>query len=118
MKKLLFLFSLVLIMISCVKTQKSDSDVPSWLQQKITHDEEIIKSDPQSGLDIAAWIRYEYKGEYYYEYLNLLSSAGPKTYKNDGTEISFNATNYSDYQSEKCCRYYVWKGKSYIDIFD
>ncbi|MDP2424640.1 MAG: hypothetical protein Q8M23_09875, partial [Bacteroidales bacterium] len=32
-------------------------EVPAWLKDRIAHDEEIIKSNLQSGLDFAAWIR-------------------------------------------------------------
>ncbi len=118
MKKVIFLFAFVLLAVSCEKTKTQDSEIPSWIQDRITHDEQIIKSDPRSGLDIAAWIRYEYNGDLYYEYLNLLSSAGPKIYYNDGTEFNNTVTNIFDYQSQKCCRVYIWKGPSYIDIYD
>ena len=118
MKKVVFLFTLILLIVSCEKTRTSDYDVPSWLQKRINYDEEIIKSNPQSGLDIAAWVRFDYKGKYYYEYVNLLSSAGPKIYKNDGTEFIYTETNFFGYQTEKCCRYYVWKGPTYFEIYD
>jgi hypothetical protein len=118
MKRLIFLFALVLITVSCEKTKTQDPEIPSWVQDRINHDEEIIKSDPKSGLDIAAWIRYEYKSKLYYEYLNLLSSAGPEIYQYDGTKFDNTEIDIFDYQSKKCCRYYIWKGPSYIDIYD
>ena len=86
------------------------------MQERINHDEAIIKLDPKSGLDIAAWIRYEYKGNFYYEYLNLLSSAGAEIYQNDGTKFDNTKIDIFDYQSNRCCRHYIWKGPSYIEI--
>lgn len=119
MKRIILLFFLVFIIGSCEKAKiESNPEVPNWLKDKIVHDEEVIKSNPQSGLDIAAWIRYYYKNNFYFEYVNLLSSAGPRTYRYDGTEFIYTENNFFDYQSKKCCRYYVWKGPSYIDIYN
>ena len=102
-----------------MKRQKRKiQEIPSWIQERIYHDEQIVKSNPRSGLDIAAWIRYEYKGKFFYEYLNLFSSAGPEIYQNDGTKFNNSEIDIFDYQSEKCCRYYLWRGPSYIDIYD
>ena len=118
MEKLIFLLAFVLLTISCEKTKTQDPEIPSWVQERINHDEAIIKSDPRSGLNIAAWIRYEYKGNFYYEYLNLLSSAGPEIYQSDGTKFNNTEFDIFDYQSNRCCRHYIWKGQSYIDIYD
>ncbi len=115
MKKIIFLLALVLLTVACEKSKTQDFEIPAWIQERINHDEEIIRSNPQSGLDIAAWIRYEYNSKLYYEYLNLLSSSGPEIYQNDGTKLQYADINIYEYQSEKCCRYYVWRGPSYID---
>ena len=119
MKRILPLFLLILIIGSCEKTKTvSDPETPDWLMDRISLDEEAIKSNPQSGLDIAAWIRYTWEDKFYFEYVNLLSSAGPKIYRYDGTELMYTDNIILDYNSKKCCRIYVWKGPSYIDIYD
>jgi len=119
MKRIIFLFAFTLLIVSCEKAKiEPNHEIPNWLKDRINHDEEIIKFNPQSGLDIAAWVRYNYNGNYYFEYINLLSSLGPRTYKYDGSEYIYTQKNFFDYQSKKCCRYYVWKGPSYIDILD
>jgi hypothetical protein len=119
MKRIIILFSFALLILSCEKVKiVPNPEIPNWLQDRIAHDEEIIKSSPQSGLDIAAWIRYYYDGNYYFEYLNLLSSAGPPTYNYEGTQIIFNQDTYLAYKSNRCCKYYIWKGSSYFEIDD
>jgi hypothetical protein len=116
MKRIFLVFLLGLIIISCEKEQfLQDTDIPLWLRDKIAHDEEIIRTNSQSGLDIAAWIRYEYDGNYYFEYLNLLSSAGPSTYDNDGNLVSFNLASYQTYFTKRCCKKYIWRGPSYFE---
>ena len=116
MKKLVLFFSFSLILISCEKDKIiQNPEIPYWLQDRIARDEEMIKSNPQSGLDIAAWIRYEYAGNYYFEYHNLLSSAGPPAYNYDGTQLVFNQDTYLEYDSNKCCMKYIWKGPSYFE---
>lgn len=121
LKKLLFYITICLLFSSCEKSPElliPSSEVPKWLKERISDDEKTIESNPQSGLDVAAWIRYEYDGNFYFEYVNLLSSAGPKIYKYDGKEFVYNDNNFSNCQSGKCCRSYVWKGPSYIDLYD
>ena len=119
MKRIIFLFSFALLILSCEKAKiEPDPEIPNWLQNRIAHDKEIIKSNPQSGLDIAAWIRYYYDGHYYFEYLNLLSSAGPPTYNYEGIQFKFSQETYFAYRSNRCCKYYIWKGPSYFEIDD
>jgi hypothetical protein len=65
MKKLVFLLALVLLTVACEKSKTQDFEIPTWIQERINHDEEIIRSNPQCGLDIAAWIRYEYNSKVY-----------------------------------------------------
>mgnify|MGYP006954410427 CR=1 FL=1 len=115
MKKILLLLSLILIVSSCEKNQfVSENEVPQWLRLRIAADEQKIAEDPHSGLDIAAWIRYKYEGEYYFEYHNLLSSSMPPIYSHDGTTFNYAGTGYLKYQENKCCREYVWKGPAYF----
>jgi hypothetical protein len=100
---------------SCEKSQYvPENEVPEWLKSRIASDELTISADPHSGLDIAAWIRYKYMGEYYFEYHNLLFSSMPPVYKYDGTTINYAGTEYTRYQENKCCGRYVWKGPAYF----
>lgn len=113
MKKLLILIVISLSISACQKDGTlPENDIPQWLKDRIAHDEMIIETDPQSGLDIAAWIRYKYEKEYYFEYHNLLSSAGPETYSITGTE--YHPSDYLDYKDNRCCKVLVWKGPNYI----
>ena len=115
MKKLVLLIAVLSLVISCEKDYLiPDSEVPDWLRKRIAQDEKLIKSNPQTGLDIAAWIRYKYQSDYYFEYHNLLSSAGPVAYDYDGLVMS-NREQYLKYNADKCCKKFVWKGPSYIE---
>jgi hypothetical protein len=117
MNKLLLLLSFSLLMITCEKEKISQyPETPDWLKARIALDEEIIKSNPQSSLGIADWIMYNYDGNYYIEYLNLLSSSFPPVYNYDGVQITYNQDTYLAYTSNKCCKKYVWKGPLYIEI--
>lgn len=120
MKYRIFLISIVLttIFYSCEKEHNEqfgpDDEVPTWLKTRITHDEFEINSNPQSGLDIAAWIRYKFMDEYFFEYHNLLCSAGFVTYNYEGVDVNYFEDPYKDYITNKCCKQFVWKGSSYI----
>ncbi len=105
MKRIIFLFSLALIILSCEKAKiEPNPEIPNWLKERIVQDEETLKSNPNSALNVSAWIRYTYSGNYYFEFVNLLSSMGPQIYKQDGTTFFYTDKNFSGYQSEKCCR--------------
>lgn len=115
MKKILFLFSVIMLVSSCEKSQfVPEVEVPEWLKSRIAADELRISTDPHSGLDIAAWIRYKYRGEYFFEYHNLLFSSWPPVHKYDGTKINYGGAEYTKYQENKCCLKYVWKGPAYF----
>ena len=118
MKKLLFLFAFTLFFISCEKHQDfliPNSEVPVWLKAKIAHDEKVIESTPQSGLEISAWIRYRWEGKYFFEYRNGFSSLGPEKFNFDGEKIMLNQKPYLNFEAEKCCKEIVWKTSAYID---
>ena len=118
MKKILCFITISLLIISCEKWPDfliPNSEVPKWLKERISNDEEKIKSNVQSGLDIAAWIRYKYDDDYFFEYRNLLSSSGPEMYDYSGDQIMLNQEPYLDFETEKCCKQFVWKGSNYID---
>lgn len=116
-KSIIFNTVLAFLLLSCEKKADfliPESEIPNWLKTKIVSDESTLKSNPESSISISAWIRYEYGGDYYYEFINLLSSAGPMVFKSDSTEFNYREVNFFDYQSGKCCKRYVWKGPSYF----
>ena len=103
MKKLLSLFAFTLFFISCEKHQDfliPNSEVPVWLKAKIAHDEKVIESTPQSGLEISAWIRYKWEGKYFFEYRNVFSSLGPEKFNFDGEKIMLNQEPYLNFEAE------------------
>ena len=115
MRKILVLFTFLALLSSCAKDKDTAEELPAWLTERIAADEKVIAADPQSGLDLGAWLKYSYKDSVYYEYHNLLMSSLPKVYHSDGTEVSFAGTEYADYQKGKCCKQFVWKGESYFE---
>lgn len=117
MKRTVLFIMLAFAMLSCEKDLLiPDSEVPDWLQERIANDEALIQNNPHSGLDAAAWIRYKYDGSYYFEYLNLLSSAFPVIYSYEGVQVMTVMNDYQAFSSDRCCKKYVWKGKSYTEI--
>jgi len=117
-KKLLSLLLFALFFTSCEKWPDfliPSSEVPRWLKERISHDEKIIGSNPQSGLEISAWIRYKFNGKYFFEYRNGFSSLGPEKFNYDGVKIMLNQDPYLNFERDKCCKQFVWKGPSYID---
>jgi hypothetical protein len=115
MKYLLAALTLLIVLASCAKDKETASELPLWLQEAIAADEKEIAADPQSGKDLGAWIQYTYKDEVYFEYHNLLMSSLPKVYHFDSTEINYTLPEYTEYQNGKCCKKFVWKGKSYFE---
>lgn len=117
MKRLLLILICSFSLLSCERELLiPNSEVPDWLKDRINHDEAIIRDSPRSGLDIAAWIRYRYDGKYFFEYLNLLSSAFPSIYNYEGIQVMTSYDEHQAFISERCCKQYVWKGKSYFEI--
>jgi len=116
MKTLISFLILFFCLCACIKDPFliPTSEIPQWLQDRITHDEKIIQSDQQSGLDITAWIRYKYKNSYYFEYHNMIWSSGPEYYDFDGNKILLINEPYLEYNTQKCCKKFVWKGPNYI----
>ncbi len=89
------------------------SEIPKWLQDRITQDEKVLKSDPDAGPSITSWIRYEYNESWYFEFHNMVWSSGPWYYDFDGNLLKEPAF-YLDYNLNKCCKKLVWKGPNYI----
>lgn len=119
MKIIYFVLLLILFVSACKKDNTlSQDEIPNWLKERILEDEEFIASNPQSGLDIACWLRYEYSNNYYFEYVNLLRSSLPPVYDYEGNEINAYLEIDSDYLKKRCCKLYVWRGPSYVDLYD
>jgi len=115
MKRILILFAFAALLVSCAKDKDTKEVLPAWLTERIAADEEVINSNSQSGLDLGAWLQYTYKDSIYFEYHNLLMSSLPKVYNSEGLEIIFTIAEYAEYQKGKCCKKFVWKGKSYYE---
>lgn len=119
MKKILLVLLPAILLISCEKQYLVPADeVPEWLKTRIAEIEDEIEANPKSGLDIGAWIRYEYNDQYYFEWHNLLSSSFPPIYDTDGNIMTYSWDNSSGYQKDKCCKKFVWKGPSWNDEYD
>ena len=119
MKRIFFLFTFALLILSCEKAKiEPNPEIPNWLKDRIAQDEQSLKSHPRSSLNVSAWIRYAYDGIYYYEFVNLTSSMGPQIYMQDGTTFTYTDRNFLKYLSKKCCKLYIWKGPSYFEIND
>ena len=116
MKKIMLLLLPAMMLVSCEKNYLvPDGEVPSWLKDRIAETEKEIQSNPKSGLDICAWVRYTYKGDYYYEWINLLSSTWPHLYNHKGEWMTLSTMEIEKYRDEKCCKQFIWKGSNYID---
>jgi len=63
-----------------------------------------------------AWIRYEFKGNTYYEYDNHLSSESRNPYSHEGSRINITVLPYTDYANNKCCKQFVWKAPKYHEL--
>ncbi len=110
MKKVFILLLFSLFLTSCEKDYLvPNKEVPQWLKDRIAKDQK----DTNSFSDISAWIRYEYNGKYYYEYNLMTSSQFPPVFTDDGQLLSQTKDSYIDYMNNKCCKKYIWKGKTY-----
>ena len=114
MKKSLFYFAIFLLCFSCKKDYSiPNSEVPTWLKEKISQDEATIKSDPKLMPNYGAWIRYEFQGKDFYEYDNPLSSLSRNPYSSTGERINTFVEPYTSYWNDKCCETFVWKAPNY-----
>jgi hypothetical protein len=116
MKKILLIVLPLMLLISCEKDYLVPvAEIPGWLKDRIAETEKEIGGDQKSGLEITAWIRYTYKGDYFYEFINPLSSYWPHLYNRKGELMTFSTMDIWKYQEEKCCKTFIWKGPDYID---
>lgn len=115
MKKFILVLSFLAILVSCNKETDNRSQLPQWLQDKITTEEAEIAANPTSVYILGAWMIYSYQGASFFEYHNNTFSSLPKVYYYDGTEMPYSGTIYTDYQEGKCCKQFIWKGADYVD---
>lgn len=102
--------AVVFLTASCEKNFMSPGkEMPVWLKVKIAEDESVIKSDPKLMNNYGAWIRYEFRDKYYYEYDNPLSSFYFYLYTEEGNQLNISDLPLSEYLDEKCCPLYLWK---------
>ena len=115
MKKIFVLVLVSILFFSCNKDKDSNSDLPLWLQDKITAEEAEIAANPTSVYVLGAWMIYSYQGASFFEYHNNTFSSLPKVYYYDGTEMTYSGTIYTEYQAGKCCKQFIWRGADYVD---
>lgn len=118
MKKVLFLVSIAIAILSCEKDYLIPKrQIPDWLKDQIEVLDQKIKEDPSKMSSYGAWTRYEWRNDYYFEYFNPLSSyiGGPISFSGDTLNI-FTGPLIMDYTNEKCCKQYVWKGPKYTEF--
>jgi hypothetical protein len=116
MKKLILLLLFPLIFISCEKNSDKnylvpENEIPAWLKTRIQQDEQAINATPKYMPSYGAWKRYEWNNEFYFEYINYLSS-----YRGTAIAFSGETMSYEEYAlfiKERCCMKYVWKAPSY-----
>src|SRR5688572_28225099 len=108
------IIALVIMLLGAMACSKKDDvtvslEIPEWLQLQVTQDESIIAADEKRMQNYGAWIRYEFRGSYYYEYDNPLSSLSRNPYSREGIRIDLATTPYATYWQERCCAQYVWQ---------
>jgi hypothetical protein len=120
MRKAVLYFFFSLVLFSCEKDSFVPSDeIPGWLKKRISHDEQLIKDSPKYMASYGAWLRYQWKDEFYFEYHNPLSSSStvPITFDGDSLKI-FSNINDQAYGKGRCCRQYVWKAPKFNALFE
>lgn len=116
MKKILLIVLPLVLLISCEKDYLVPAvEIPGWLKDRIAETEKEIRGDQLSGLEITAWVRYTYQGDYYYEFINPLSSYYPHLYDHKGELMTFSTFDIEKYWAERCCKTFIWKGPDYPD---
>ncbi len=119
MKKFLFILLSFFLYFSCSKESNyliPEDEVPQWLKNKISSDEQIIQRDPRLMQSLGVWKRFRWQNFYYFEYSNVVSSSMYSPISESCDTIKANQTDLLNaYNREKCCKQYVWKGPSYRD---
>jgi len=107
----------MLLSISTLSCEKDKSllinDIPDWLKTNISGLDQAIKTDPISRAAYTAWVRYEWGSDYFFEYIDPPSSfrQGPSFI--DGKILNLADPRFADYEKEKCCMQYVWRGPKF-----
>jgi hypothetical protein len=113
MKKLLIVLFVSISTLSCEKDNLiPKKDIPDWLKENIKALEQEIKADTTTISAYCVWVRYEWKNNYYFEFINPISSQfpTPKSMSGDMLDIYTDPLSIG-YPNEKCCMRYVWKGR-------
>ena len=113
MKKLLIILLVSISTLSCEKDNLiPKKDIPDWLKENIKGLEQEIEEDPTTYLAYCYWVRFEWKNNFYFEFINPISSSFPIPKDMNGELLSIHTDPlYSEYPIEKCCMRYVWKGQ-------
>lgn len=124
MKKLVSLFVVLVILLSCEKEEETENkdflipenEVPAWLKTYV--EQKGLKEEP-----ISAWVRYSWQNTYYFECLDMTSSfsyAIPVSFNGDTlftqSQEIISSELYKSYQKDKCCKTYVWKSNGYSSV--
>ncbi|HCM60261.1 MAG TPA: hypothetical protein DIS74_07800 [Bacteroidales bacterium] len=118
MKRVLLLLLPIMLLTACEKQYLVPSDeVPSWLKEMIREAEEGESNPPMYGSDFGAWVRYKYDGNYFFEWINPVSSSFPPVYNLEGNPVMEQMVD-APYQNGKCCKKYIWKGSAFPDDYD
>jgi hypothetical protein len=117
MKKIALLLFISTMFFACEKDCLiPNNEVPDWLKTKINQDEQFILDHPSSCLNYGAWLRYNWKDEYYFEFHCSCSSSSPRAISTKGDTLHIWANDVvTNYYKEKCCRQLVWKAPDYTD---
>lgn len=122
MKKTVFALLILstLLLCSCEKVYLvPESELPQWLKTDIQEAEQSIKENPKGWPAMGAWVRTRWDEAYFYEYHNPVLSSMPRPISHSGDTLDMWVGDTStDYNKEKCCNTYVWKGPKYIGLFD
>ncbi len=117
MKEISILFIVLVCAIACGKSDMVDpEEIPQWLKTEIQNMESEMFEDPHSMHHNAAWIRYTYKNNFYYEYYSPLMSSFPKPYDESRAHAFLDPSMLETYRSERKNKKYVWKGPRFTDI--
>jgi hypothetical protein len=115
MKNPIIIISVALLMLSCEKDNFiPKEEIPDWLKTRIEIFDLLLKDSPKAMDAYGAWLRYEWENNYYFEYHNPLSSRTiqPISFQGDTLDY-FTDPRAMDYDKNRCCKQYVWKGPRY-----
>jgi hypothetical protein len=119
MRIILWLFIFSFLLISCEKKETfvPENEIPEWLKNEIANYDLALKRNPKDPvINSIAWIRYEWKNEFYFEFQSMISSsfAYPVSFNRD-TLKQCPVCIGTEYHDNKCCKKYVWKGGIYFE---